>query len=39
MNKKNIKIVISCGGTGGHIFGLKIAKSLKKLIEYWIFYL
>ena len=32
MNKKNIKIIISCGGTGGHIFpGLEIAKSLKKI--------
>ena len=32
MNKKNIKIIISCGGTGGNIFpGLEIAKSLKKI--------
>ncbi|MAQ31638.1 MAG: undecaprenyldiphospho-muramoylpentapeptide beta-N-acetylglucosaminyltransferase [Flavobacteriales bacterium] len=32
MKKKNIKLIISCGGTGGHIFpALEIAKSLKKI--------
>ena len=31
---KTQKIIISCGGTGGHIFpALEIAKSLQKTIE------